>query len=139
MAACPCLPALSPPSVRLLPLSLFPHFLGCKDLVSHSTLSCQMPDAVGLREEANFPPLFKWSPGLMEAPVPTIPAFFSRVGKADCSAPPRLCLAALRPLSLASLSCCQETWHRSAHCSPGHAQRGLPSPGHQSTYDQSPG
>lgn len=39
-----------------------------------------MPDAVGLREEANFPPLFKQSPGLMEAPNAAIPAFFQQGG-----------------------------------------------------------
>ena len=53
--------------------------------MSHFTLSCQMSNAVGLRVEANFFPLLKESPGLMEAPNIVIldflhPGFFTRVG-----------------------------------------------------------
>ena len=60
-----------PPSLCVIFFSSFspssPHFLVSQDCMSHFTLSCQMSNAVGLRVEANFFPLFKESPGLMEA------------------------------------------------------------------------
>lgn len=79
-------PSALPPSVLcVIFFSFSPHFLVSKDCMSHFTLSCQMSNAVGLRVEANFFPLLKESPGLMEAPNIVIldflhPGFFTRVG-----------------------------------------------------------